>query len=64
MMGLWDAVVRVLVGAILVWLGIEKGGVFIIGEVVGFILMLTSIISLCPLYVITGLSSKCKECEL
>ncbi len=63
-MALWDAIVRVLIGAILIWLGIEKGGVFIIAEVVGFVLMFTAIISFCPLYVVTGLSSKCKECRI
>jgi uncharacterized membrane protein len=60
-MAFWDAVVRVLVGAILIWLGIEKGGVFIIAEVVGFILMFTAIINFCPLYLISGISTKGKE---
>ncbi len=60
MMGFWDAVVRVLVGAILIWLGIEKGGVFVIGEVVGFILMFTAIIAFCPLYKIAGISTRCE----
>ncbi len=60
MVGFWDAVVRVLVGAILIWLGIEKGGVFVIGEVVGFILMLTAIIAFCPLYKIAGISTRCE----
>ncbi|EDP72977.1 DUF2892 domain-containing protein [Hydrogenivirga sp. 128-5-R1-1] len=60
MVGFWDAVVRVLVGAILIWLGIEKGGTFVIGEIVGFILMLTAIIAFCPLYKIAGISTRCE----
>ena len=63
MIGLWDALIRVLIGAILVWLGIEKGGVWIIGEVVGLILMFTAIIGFCPLYKLTGVSSRCDNCQ-
>ncbi|WP_343221354.1 DUF2892 domain-containing protein [Persephonella sp.] len=63
MMGFWDAVVRVLIGVIFVWLGIEKGGVFEIAQIVGYILILTSIISFCPLYKLAGISSRCEECE-
>ena len=63
MIGFWDALIRVLLGAILIWLGIEKGGAFIIAEVVGFILMFTAIIGWCPLYKLTGISSKCEDCQ-
>ncbi len=59
-MAFWDAVVRVLVGAILIWLGIEKGGIFVIAEVVGFILIFTAIFNFCPLYKIAGISTKCE----
>lgn len=59
-MAFWDAVIRVLIGAILIWLGIEKGGVFVIGYFVGLILILTAIISFCPLYKLAGISTKCE----
>lgn len=59
-MAFWDAVVRVLIGAILIWLGIEKGGIFEITYWVGIILILTAIIAFCPLYKIAGISTKCE----
>nr|WP_200673809.1 DUF2892 domain-containing protein [Persephonella atlantica] len=62
-MGFWDAVLRVLIGVIFIYLGIEKGGAFKIAEVVGFVLLFTSIISFCPLYKLAGISSRCEECE-
>ena len=61
MVGFWDAIVRILVGAILIWLGIEKGGIFVIGYWIGIILMLTAIIAFCPLYKIAGISTRCEE---
>ncbi|ACO03958.1 MAG TPA: DUF2892 domain-containing protein [Persephonella sp.] len=57
-MAFWDAVVRVLIGIILIFLGIEKGGAWVIGEVVGFVLILTAITTFCPLYTLAGVSSK------
>ncbi|WP_457625759.1 YgaP family membrane protein [Persephonella sp.] len=63
MMGFWDAVVRVIVGVIFIWLGIEKGGAFVIAEIFGFILLFTAVIAFCPLYKLAGVSSKCEECE-
>jgi len=63
MVGFWDAVVRVIVGAILVWLGIEKGGVFEIAKVVGILLIITAIFAFCPLYKLAGISTKCESCE-
>jgi hypothetical protein len=57
-MALWDILVRVLVGSILVYFGVEKGGVFMIDTFVGLVLLLTAITGFCPLYKITGLSSK------
>ncbi len=60
-MAWWDAIVRVLLGSILVWLGVEKGGVWIIGEIVGLVLMLTAILNFCPLYKIAGISTKEQE---
>lgn len=60
-MALWDAMVRILVGALLVMLGFLKGGVFVIGIFVGVILILTAITGFCPLYKIAGISSKSEE---
>jgi uncharacterized membrane protein len=57
-MALWDALVRILVGSILVFLGIEKGGVFVIATFVGVVLMLTAITGFCFIYKISGISSK------
>jgi hypothetical protein len=57
-MAWWDAIVRILLGSILVWLGVEKGGVWIIGEIVGIVLMLTAIFNFCPLYKIAGVSTE------
>jgi len=60
-MALWDAIVRVLIGAILVFLKMEAGGIFEIGFWVGIILILTAITGFCPLYKIAGISTKCEE---
>lgn len=60
-MALWDAMVRVLVGAMLVSLGFLKGGVFTISIFLGVILILTAITGFCPLYKIAGISSKSEE---
>lgn len=57
-MALWDVLVRVLVGTMLVYLGVEKGGVFIVATFVGVVLLLTAITGFCPLYKIAGISSK------
>ena len=63
-MAFWDVVVRVLIGAILIWLGIEKGEAWVIGELVGFVLIFTAIIGYCPLYTLAGVSSKGEETQL
>ena len=57
-MALWDALVRILVGSILVLFGVEKGGVFIIATFVGVVLILTAITGFCLIYKIAGISSK------
>ncbi|WP_457622630.1 YgaP family membrane protein [Persephonella sp.] len=57
-MAFWDAIVRVLIGLILIYLGIEKGGAWILGEFLGFVLILTAVTTFCPLYTIAGVSSK------
>jgi hypothetical protein len=60
-MALWDAIVRVLIGAILVFLDLEKDGIFEIGFWVGIILILSAIVGFCPLYKISGISTKCED---
>ncbi len=60
-MAFWDSVVRVLIGLILIFLGIEKGGAWVIGEVAGFVLILTAVTTFCPLYRLAGVSSKDEE---
>ncbi len=57
-MALWDALVRILVGSILVFLGVEKGEVFVIATFVGVVLILTAITGFCLIYKIAGISSK------
>ena len=57
-MAYWDILVRVLVGSILVYFGVEKGGIFIAATFVGVVLLLTAITGFCPLYKISGISSK------
>ena len=57
-MALWDVLVRILVGTMLVYLGVEKGGVFVVATFVGVVLLLTAITGFCPLYKIAGISSK------
>ncbi|NPA53382.1 MAG: DUF2892 domain-containing protein [Aquificae bacterium] len=57
-MAWWDAIIRVLIGSILAWLGMEKGGAWIIAQILGIVLILTAIFGFCPLYKITGISTK------
>ncbi|NPA17490.1 YgaP family membrane protein [Persephonella sp.] len=63
MIGFWDAVIRVIIGAIFIWLGIEKGGVFEIAKIMGIVLILTAVFSFCPLYKLAGISTRCEDCE-
>lgn len=60
-MALWDAMVRVVLGFMLLMLGVLKGGIFTIGIFVGIVLILTAITGFCPLYLISGISSKGEE---
>jgi len=60
-MALWDAILRVLVGGLLIAVAVELKGIFTIGLVVGLILILTAITGFCPLYKLTGLSSDTEE---
>lgn len=60
-MALWNAIVRVLIGSILVFLDLEKDGIFEIGFWIGIILMLSAIVGFYPLYKIAGISTKCED---
>jgi uncharacterized membrane protein len=60
-MAFWDVLVRILIGTMLVYLGVEKGGVFVVATFVGVIMLLTAITGFCPLYKIAGISSKQPE---
>ncbi|RUM58870.1 MAG: DUF2892 domain-containing protein [Persephonella sp.] len=59
-MALWDAIARVLIGALLITLAVELKGVFTVGLVVGVILILTAMIGFCPLYKLIGYGSQPK----
>ncbi len=60
-MAFWDVLVRILIGTMLVYLGVEKGGVFVVATFAGVIMLLTAITGFCPLYKIAGISSKQPE---
>jgi uncharacterized membrane protein len=60
-MALWDAILRVLVGSLLIAVAIELKGIFFIALFVGIVLILTAITGFCPLYKLTGFSSKPEE---
>ena len=60
-MALWDAILRIIVGLLLIAVAINLKGIFTIGLVVGIILILTAITGFCPLYKLTGFSSKVDE---
>jgi hypothetical protein len=60
-MALWDAILRVLVGGLLIAVAVELKGIFNIGLVVGIILILTAITGFCPLYKLAGISSDIEE---
>ena len=59
-MALWDAIARVLIGALLITLAVELKGIFTIALPVGLILILTAITGFCPLYKLTGYGSEIK----
>jgi len=64
-MGSADKIIRVLIAiviAILYWEGIVTGTLAIVLIVVGAILLVTSLVSSCPLYSIIGMST-CKVKE-
>ncbi|NPA12693.1 MAG: DUF2892 domain-containing protein [Aquificae bacterium] len=63
MIGFWDAVVRVIIGSLLVWLGVEKGGVFEIAKYAGIIVLLTAVVGFCPVYKIAGITTRCENCQ-
>ena len=62
-MALWDAIVRVLIGALLITLAIELKGIFTLALPVGIIILLTAITGFCPLYKLVGYGSEVKTEE-
>ncbi|WP_456399618.1 YgaP family membrane protein [Persephonella sp.] len=62
-MAFWDRTIRILFGIILIWLGIEKGDAWIIGEVFGYVLIFTGLTGFCPIYKIAGVSSGNKDIQ-
>ena len=62
-MALWDAIVRVLIGALLITLAVELKGIFTLALPVGLILIFTAIIGFCPIYKLIGFGSEVKTEE-
>ncbi len=57
----WDRIVRVVLGAVLLLLGLGKvvaGGLGIVVDIVGVILLLTGVVGICPLYMLLKFSTK------
>ena len=57
----WDRIVRVVLGAILLWFGLGGGvsvGLGIVLDILGAVLLLTGIIGVCPLYMLIKFSTK------
>jgi hypothetical protein len=61
-MGTSDKIIRIIVGLALFIYGLvtaPQGGSFIIG-LIGVVLVVTALISFCPLYQLLGISTGCK----
>jgi glucose dehydrogenase len=61
-MGTSDKIIRIIVGLALFIFGLvtaPQGGSFIIG-LIGVVLVVTALISFCPLYQLLGISTGCK----
>jgi len=57
----WDRVVRVVVGIVLLYLGlgnVVSGGLGVVVDVVGALLVVTGLAGFCPLYALLKLSTK------
>lgn len=53
-----DRIIRGVVGAVALWWGVMNGNV--IADVVGVVLLLTTIIGWCPPYALLGINTGCK----
>jgi hypothetical protein len=65
-MGLVDRIIRLIVAAVVVWLyynGTISGTLGIVLIVVAVVFVLTSLVSVCPLYLPFGLSTRGKTAE-
>jgi hypothetical protein len=63
-LGIIDKVIRILfavVVAVLYFTGVTSGTIGIVLLIVGGVLLLTSIVGTCPIYLALGLSTKNKE---
>ena len=60
--GLWDRVIRVIIGVVLVYWGFFSGSLqgtlAVVVGIVGLIPLLTGIIGFCPLYTVFNFSTK------
>lgn len=57
----WDRVVRVILGIVLLYLGfahVVGGGLGVVADILGAVLLLTGIVGFCPLYALLGLSTR------
>ncbi len=57
----WDRIVRVILGAVLLYLGlggVVAGGLGIVSDVLGAVLVLTGLVGFCPLYALFKLSTR------
>ena len=57
----WDRVVRVVVGVLFLYLGLGNvvvGGLGVVVDIVGAVLVLTGLVGFCPLYALLKLSTK------
>ena len=59
-MALWDAIVRVLIGGLLITLAVELKGIFTLALPVGMLLILTAITGFCIIYKLIGYGSEVK----
>lgn len=56
----WDRIVRILLGAVLLYLGfggIVAGGLGLVLDVLGFVFLLTGLVGWCPLYALLKFST-------
>jgi hypothetical protein len=56
----WDRIARIVLGAILLYLGfggIVAGGLGLVLDVLGFVLLLTGLVGWCPLYALFKFST-------